>query len=103
MYFNYLIMSNIIELSVEQCTETKNGNFINKLVGKTESVKTAFGEVEGGKRTFYLFTDQSNVVGTKGNVDLSQFDTVINEYRFTDENGDEQTAQLNYLYPKREA
>lgn len=96
-------MSNIIELTVAQCTETKNKNFVNKLVGKTESVKTAFGEVEGGSRTFYLFTDTANEVGTKGSVDLSKFDIVVNEYPFTDDNGDEQLAQLNYLYPKREA
>jgi hypothetical protein len=94
-------MSNIIELTVESSTETKNGNFANKLVGKTEGVKTAFGEVEGGKRTFYMFTDTANAKGTKGPVNLDQFDTIVNDYPFTDDKGDEQIAKLSYLYPKR--
>jgi hypothetical protein len=94
-------MPNIIELTIESSTETVNGNFANKLVGKTEGVKTAFGEVEGGKRTFYMFTDTENTKGTKGPVDLDQFDTVKNEYPFTDDKGEEQIAMLSYLYPKR--
>lgn len=94
-------MSNIVELTVEQSTKTKNGNFANKLVGKGEDVKTAFGVVEGGKRTFYMFTDQENAKGTKGDVNLDEFDTVKNDYAFTDEDGIEQTAVLSYLYPKR--
>lgn len=92
---------NVISLTVESSTATKNGNFANKLVGKTEGVKTAFGEVEGGKRTFYMFTDKQNQVGTTGDVDLNQFDTIVNDYPFTDEHGDEQIAKLSYLYPKR--
>ena len=94
-------MSNIIELTVEQSTATKNGNFANKLIGKTEGVKTAFGVAEGGKRTFYMFTDQANPVGTKGMVNLDAFDTVKNDFPFTDDKGEEQVAVLSYLYPKR--
>jgi len=94
-------MSQIIELVVVSSTKTKNNNFATKLVGKTEGVQTAFGEVEGGERTFYMFTDTENAKGTKGNVDLEQFDTVVNEYPFTDDKGDEQIAKLSYLYPKR--
>tara|TARA_R110000851_G_scaffold96879_1_gene210105 strand:+ start:2302 stop:2592 length:291 start_codon:yes stop_codon:yes gene_type:complete len=94
-------MSNIIELTVESSTKTVNDNFANKLVGKTEGVQTAFGEVEGGKRTFYMFTDTENAKGTKGPVDLDQFDTVKNEFPFTDDKGLEQVATLSYLYPKR--
>jgi hypothetical protein len=94
-------MPNIIELTVESSTKTVNGNFANKLVGKTEGVKTAFGEVEGGKRTFYMFTDTENAKGVKGPVDLELFDTVKNDYPFTDDKGEEQIAVLSYLYPRR--
>ena len=94
-------MPNIIELTVESSTKTVNGNFANKLIGKTEGVKTAFGEVEGGKRTFYMFTDSENAKGVKGPIDLDQFDTVKNDYPFTDDKGEEQIAVLSYLYPKR--
>lgn len=90
-----------ITLKVEASTKTENGNFMNKLVGQGESVKTAFGSVEGGKRTFYMFTDQSNNVGLEAEIDLNQFDTVKREYPFTDDKGDEQVATLSYLYPKR--
>lgn len=95
------IMANTIELTVEQSTKTKNGNFMNKLVGKGESVTTAFGTAEGGKRTFYLFTDQENAKGLKAEVSLSDFDVVKRDYEFTDEDGNEQTAVLSYLYPAR--
>lgn len=95
-------MSNIIELTVEKSVETKNGNFMNKLVGKGEDVKTAFGMVESGKRTFYLFTDQKNQKGLKAEVDLNHFDIVQREYEFVDEEtGEEKVANLNYLYPVR--
>ena len=94
-------MANIIELVVETSTKTKNGNFMTKLVGKTAGVKTAFGEVEGGNRTFYMFTDTENAKGSKGSIDLEQFDIVVNDYPFTDDKGDEQIAKLNYLYPLR--
>lgn len=94
-------MSNIINLTVESSTQTVNKNFANKLVGKTEGVKTAFGEVEGGKRTYYMFTDTVNAVGTQGDVNLDLFDIVKNDYPFTDDKGEEQIAVLSYLYPKR--
>ena len=94
-------MSNVIELTVDQSTETKNGNFANKLVGQTESVKTEFGSVEGGRRTYYMFTDKQNPKGTKGNVNLDHFDVVKNDFPFTDDKGEEQVAVLSYLYPKR--
>jgi hypothetical protein len=94
-------MSNVINLTIESCTKTVNGNYANKLVGKTEGVKTAFGEVEGGRRTFYMFTDQENAKGTSGDVNLDLFDVVKSEYPFTDDKGEEQVATLSYLYPKR--
>ena len=94
-------MANIINLSVEVSTKTKNGNFMNKLVGKGATVKTAFGEVEGGKRTFYMFTDQENAKGLSADVELSNFDQIKREYPFVDDAGAEQVATLTYLYPKR--
>lgn len=94
-------MSRVIELTVEKSTATKNGNFANKLVGKGQDVETDFGTVEGGRRTFYMFTNSVNTVGKKASIDLDHFDMVPNEFPFTDEDGDEQIATLNYLYPKR--
>ena len=94
-------MENLITLAVAASTKTTNGNFMNKLTGAGESVKTAFGTVEGGKRTFYMFTDQANAVGLSAPVDLNQFDLVKRDYPFVDEKGVAQTALLSYLYPKR--
>jgi hypothetical protein len=93
-------MSKIL-LVVETSTKTKNNNYMTKLVGKTEGVKTAFGEVEGGNRTFYMFTDQENPKGLSAEIELDDFDVVKNDYPFTDDKGEEQTAVLSYLYPKR--
>ena len=90
-----------ITLEVAQSTKTENGNFMNKLVGKGASVATAFGSVEGGKRTFYMFTDKENAKGLSAEINLSDFDTVKREYPFVDDKGVEQTATLSYLYPKR--
>ena len=92
-----------IRLKVDSSTKTKNNNFMTKLVGKTEGVKTAFGEVEGGKRTFYMFTDQENAKGVEAEIELNDFDIIKNDFPFTDDKGEEQTAVLSYLYPKRTA
>ena len=94
-------MPEIIKLTVVSSTKTVNNNFANKLVGKGVDVATAFGKVEGGKRTFYMFTDQANSVGSEGEIDLHNFDVVINDYPFTNDKGDEVIANLSYLYPKR--
>ena len=88
-----------IELTVDTCTKTKNDNYMNKLTGVTPGVKTAFGEVLGGKRTFYMFTDQNNAIGLKAEIDLNSFDVIKREYPFTDDKGEEQVATLSYLYP----
>jgi hypothetical protein len=90
-----------ITLTIETSKVTKNGNYANKLVGKGNLVKTAFGDVEGGKRTFYMFTDQENTKGTAGEVELSNFDQVKRDYPFVDDNGADQVAILTYLYPKK--
>tara|TARA_R110002051_G_C8582441_1_gene477489 strand:- start:293 stop:577 length:285 start_codon:yes stop_codon:yes gene_type:complete len=90
-----------ITLTVAVSTETKNKNFMNKLTGKGEVVKTAFGTVEGGKRTFYMFTDQKNAEGLTAEVELDSFDQVKRDYPFIDDKGAEQTAVLTYLYPKK--
>ena len=94
-------MPELIKLKVVSSTKTVNQNFANKLVGKGEDVTTAFGKVEGGKRTFYMFTDQANAIGSEGEIDLHNFDVVVNDYPFTDDKGVEVIAKLNYLYPKR--
>jgi hypothetical protein len=90
-----------ITLEVAVCTKTKNGNFMNKLVGEGESVETAFGNVEGSKRTFYMFTDQKNKKGVSAEVDLNSFDQVKRDYPFTDDDGKDQVATLTYLYPQK--
>ncbi len=90
-----------ITLTVAVSTKTTNGNFMNKLTGAGDSVTTAFGTVQGGKRTFYMFTDQANAVGVSAPVDLSQFDLIKRDYPFTDDKGVAQVAVLSYLYPKR--
>lgn len=90
-----------INLTIEACTKTKNGNFMNKLVGAGASVKTAFGSVEGGKRTFYMFTDQENAKGLSADIELSGFDQVKRAYPFVDDKGAEQVATLTYLYPQK--
>ena len=89
-----------ITLTVAVSTETKNKNFMNKLTGKGDIVQTAFGAVEGGKRTFYMFTDQKNAEGLTAEVDLNRFDQVKRDYPFIDE-GVEKIAVLTYLYPKK--
>ena len=78
-----------ITLTIEACTKTSNDNFMNKLVGKTPGIKTAFGTAEGGKRTFYLFTDQENAKGVSAEIDLEQFDVIKRDYPFTDDKGEE--------------
>jgi hypothetical protein len=88
-----------INLSVDVSTKTKNGNFMNKLIGAGASVATAFGSVEGGKRTFYMFTDQENAKGLSAEIELDNFDQVKREYPFVDDKGAEQVATLTYLYP----
>lgn len=93
-------MSKII-LTVDVSTKTKNGNFMNKLIGKGAEVATAFGKVEGGKRTFYMFTDQENAKGLSAEINLSTFDQVKREYPFVDDKGAEQVATLTYLYPQK--
>ena len=90
-----------INLTIDASTKTKNGNFMNKLVGAGESVATAFGKVEGGKRTFYMFTDQENAKGVNADVELSNFDQIKREYPFTDDKGAEQVATVTYLYPQK--
>jgi hypothetical protein len=90
-----------ITLKVDVSTKTKNGNFMNKLIGEGEKVKTAFGIVEGAKRTFYMFTDQTNAKGLEAEVELNNFDVVQRPYEFTDDDGKDQIAKLSYLYPKR--
>lgn len=90
-----------ITLTVDVSTKTKNDNFMNKLTGKGATVATAFGTVEGGKRTFYMFTDQENVKGLEAEVELDSFDQVKRDYPFVDDKGVEQTAVLTYLYPKK--
>ena len=74
---------------------------MNKLTGKGNTVATPFGQVEGGKRTFYMFTDQVNAVGLEAEVELDSFDQVKREYPFVDDAGAEQVATLTYLYPKK--
>ena len=90
-----------INLTIDVSTKTKNGNFMNKLVGAGASVKTAFGSVEGGKRTFYMFTDQENAKGLSADIELDNFDQVKREYPFVDDKGAEQVATLTYLYPQK--
>jgi len=90
-----------IELTVAVSTKTTNDNFMNKLTGEGNTVATAFGAVEGGKRTFYMFTDQANAVGIKAEIELDSFDQVKRDYPFVDDKGVEQTAVLTYLYPKK--
>ena len=94
-------MSTIINLTVETSTSTKNGNFANKLIGKGAEVATAFGKVEGGKRTFYMFTDTQNAKGLSADIELNNFDQVKRDYPFVDDKGAEQVATLTYLYPKK--
>jgi hypothetical protein len=90
-----------ITLTIDKSVKTVNDNFMNKLIGKGNSVTTAFGTTEGGRRTFYMFTDQENAKGLSAEVDLSQFDQIKREYPFTDDQGAEQVATLTYLYPKK--
>jgi hypothetical protein len=90
-----------ITLKVEVSTKTKNDNYMNKLVGKGAMVQTAFGTVEGAKRTFYMFTDQANAKDVEAEIELDDFDQVKRDYDFLDENQKEQTAVLTYLYPQK--
>ena len=89
--------------TVKSSTQTKSGNFCNKLVSKSINRKnTDFGTVEQERQTtVYLFTKQQNEIGSKGNLILEQFDIVEKPFTFTSEDGDITTATLKYLYPKR--
>jgi len=90
-----------ITLTVAKSSLTKNKNFMNKLTGEGASVATAFGSVQGGQRTFYMFTDKENAKGLSAEIELDNFDQVKRQYPFVDEDGKEQEATLTYLYPLR--
>ncbi len=89
----------IVELEVEKCTKTSNGNHSNKLVAE-HTVDSGFGPVVT-KVTYYLFTTQENAVGFKAKLDTSLFDVVDRPFEFVDEAGNDQVATLKTLYPKR--
>ena len=82
-------------LEVASSTKTENDNYCNKLVAES-TVDTAFGGAST-RQTYYLFTDKSNKVGTKGVMDLSAFDVVEKEWS----NPDGDVMTLKYLYPAR--
>ena len=93
---------NTSEFTVISSNITKNNSFCNKLQAKDEqSAATVFGTATSVRQnTVYLFTDKQNAVGTKGMLDLNQFDIVTKP--FTIPNGDDAgtVVDLKYLYPK---
>lgn len=88
--------------TIESSNETKNGNFCNKLLNKDIiKVETEFGVVEQERQsTYYLFTKQQNEVGKQAGLNLDLFDVVVKPYEI-DVNGNKETIELKYLYPKR--
>jgi len=95
-------MANIVKLTVDKSTKTKEGNYSNKLIAPGETVQTAFGKVEGAKRTFYMFTDQMNEKGVEAELDLNDFDIVKREWDTIDEETQKEIKiTITTLYPKR--
>ena len=88
--------------TIESSNPTKNGNYCNKLINKdTIKVSTEFGEVEQERQsTYYLFTKQQNEVGKQAGLNLELFDVVTKPYEIEVE-GEKETIELKYLYPKR--
>jgi len=88
--------------TIESSNETKNGNFCNKLLNKDIiKVETDFGVVEQERQTtYYLFTKQQNEVGKKAGLNLDLFDVIAKPYEI-EIDGNTETIELKYLYPKR--
>lgn len=88
--------------TIESSNPTKNGNYCNKLLNKdTIKVETEFGMVEQERQTtYYLFTKQKNEVGKQAGLNLDLFDVVTKPYEIEVE-GEKETIELKYLYPKR--
>lgn len=97
-------MANLIELTIEMAKETANeGTYFHKLVGEGKAQKTFLGLCKGSKRTFYMFTDTLTEIGSKGEIDLDDFDQVPKDFDYVDEEtGETKTAKLTYLYPIRD-
>jgi GH43 family beta-xylosidase len=89
--------------TIKSSTETKNGNFCNKLVNKdTISIETEFGTVKQERQsTYYLFTQQQNEVGKQAGLNLALFDVIEKPYTIKNDEGIEEEIILKYLYPKR--
>ena len=95
-------MAKLIKLTIDRCTKTEQDNYSNKLIAPGEIVKTPFGNVEGAKRTFYMFTDQMNEKGVQAEIDLDEFDIVKREWDTVDEKTQKEiTITITTLYPKR--
>lgn len=92
---------NTVSVKVASSTKTSNDNYCNKLQAAGAMIKTPLGDVEGASRTFYLFTTAKNEEGKEVELNLDLFDIVAKDFPFNDDEGNEQVATLNYLYPKR--
>lgn len=99
-------MSNLLELTVVQCTPSSNGGFITKLQNVTDeqTVTTDFGTKTAKKQiTYYCKFDTANTVGKKGNIDLDMFEVQERPYTIEDaaseDNG--KTIQCKWLHLKK--
>lgn len=91
-----------MKLKVEKTTQTTTGQFLNKLVGE-HKVTTPLGDIVQ-KKTYYLFTQQDNPIGTEVEWDIEHdenVEIVPLERTFKDSDGKEMTATLKYIFPKK--
>jgi len=87
----------IYQFEIMSSTPTKKGNFCNKIV--TEITQETRLGLSSSRRVFYIFTDRENTPGNKASLDLALFNQVSAPFTFEEE-GEEVTATLTYLYPK---
>lgn len=99
-------MSNLISLTVVQCTPSSNGGFITKLQNITDdhTVSTDFGAKTAKKQvTYYCKFDTANPVGKVGNIDLDMFEVQERPYTIDDTSSDDhgKTIQCKWLHIKK--
>lgn len=87
---------------VAQCTESKRGGAIIKLVHEeTKSMDTPFGKKTSKiQQTFYMKVDQPVKVGTEGALDPTEFKIVERPFTVDDPNSDinGQEIMLKWLH-----
>ena len=92
------------KFKVSSCTETRDNQFLIKLVSETASVEIQPGVVIPGKKsTFYLFLAAPLSLGMILELDLDKFEIILKEYEIVDEGtGESKVTNLKYLFLKED-